>query len=266
MCNYFAIFRKIIIFASWYSAICWICSHTLRGCVDWNIWNPPIAMLFRVTPFVGVWIETRLSAIVRQLPFSHTLRGCVDWNCALSICLGVATRHTLRGCVDWNSSCSSSKSVQTGHTLRGCVDWNSIQSKPSKVSRGHTLRGCVDWNKNNKAKGLYIIVTPFVGVWIETAIYVLLVCLLSVTPFVGVWIETWIDGTYINLNNCHTLRGCVDWNSVGGRYQASAKVTPFVGVWIETWDSPSETVSSLVTPFVGVWIETSGSARAQPRV
>ena len=33
-------------------------------------------------------------------------------------------------------------------------------------------------------------VTPFVGVWIETAPYKHLVERLEVTPFVGVWIET----------------------------------------------------------------------------
>ena len=35
-----------------------------------------------------------------------------------------------------------------------------------------------------------IIVTPFVGVWIETLIYNKVYYIISVTPFVGVWIET----------------------------------------------------------------------------
>ena len=34
------------------------------------------------------------------------------------------------------------------------------------------------------------IVTPYVGVWIETAQSRLSFCVLSVTPYVGVWIET----------------------------------------------------------------------------
>ena len=34
------------------------------------------------------------------------------------------------------------------------------------------------------------IVTPFVGVWIETLIMPPLLCVSDVTPFVGVWIET----------------------------------------------------------------------------
>ena len=32
--------------------------HTLRGCVDWNPSNEWSAIALRVTPFVGVWIET----------------------------------------------------------------------------------------------------------------------------------------------------------------------------------------------------------------
>ena len=75
-------------------------------------------------------------------------------------------------------------------------------------------------------------VTPFVGVWIETAearkadqeakshpswvCGLKLLCIstyiiwVKVTPFVGVWIET---RTTLNRNIrklCHTLRGCVD--------------------------------------------------------
>ena len=35
-----------------------------------------------------------------------------------------------------------------------------------------------------------ILVTPFVGVWIETGAEPLTSCASIVTPFVGVWIET----------------------------------------------------------------------------
>ena len=34
--------------------------------------------LQRVTPFVGVWIETRTPLGYQQGQDSHTLRGCVD--------------------------------------------------------------------------------------------------------------------------------------------------------------------------------------------
>ena len=77
----------------------------------------------------------------------------------------------------------------------------------------HTLRGCVDWNFMSIDKKLLAeMVTPFVGVWIETS-------------------ET--DIGLIALIR-HTLRGCVDWNWNGWIYWAYLYVTPFVGVWIET--------------------------------
>ena len=56
------------------------------------------------------------------------------------------------------------------------------------------------------------LVTPFVGVWIETYNHSYLSHVCLVTPFVGVWIET-----------------C---DSEEERHQH--QVTPFVGVWIET--------------------------------
>ena len=57
-------------------------------------------------------------------------------------------------------------------------------------------------------------------------------------------------------NTCHTLRGCVDWNSFSHSALLSLGVTPFVGVWIETSESSVTRCASTVTPFVGVWIET----------
>ena len=42
-------------------------------------------------------------------------------------------------------------------------------------------------NAKKKAVGR---VTPFVGVWIETILILLIKWIIIVTPFVGVWIET----------------------------------------------------------------------------
>ena len=59
------------------------------------------------------------------------------------------------------------------------------------------------------------IVTPCVGVWIETVLETLEAAEVMVTPCVGVWIET-----------------------VPERKQyAYIKVTPCVGVWIETYNA-----------------------------
>ena len=57
------------------------------------------------------------------------------------------------------------------------------------------------------------IVTPFVGVWIETRKLKIERAMVPVTPFVGVWIET--------------------RQSTGQKN--ARRVTPFVGVWIETF-------------------------------
>ena len=78
------------------------------------------------------------------------------------------------------------------------------------------------------------VVTPFVGVWIETSQTGNHVSKMGVTPFVGVWIETYV------ILKTFILR----------------LVTPFVGVWIETIGLYKAADLELVTPFVGVWIET----------
>ena len=147
---------------------------------------------------------------------------------------------------------------------------------------GHTLRGCVDWNY----WWLYALVclfnvTPCVGVWIETDNQSQTISYNSVTPCVGVWIETcfvgiipsylykshpaWVCGlklaywVYTLQANCHTLRGCVDWNCSSTVLLRIEKVTPCVGVWIETWCEVTPYPLLEVTPCVGVWIETNPS-------
>ena len=64
----------------------------------------------------------------------------------------------------------------------------------SKAGRCHTLRGCVDWNLVTSIHDTRKLVTPFVGVWIETE-YTL--------PDRALFWR-------------HTLRGCVDWNKKSG--------------------------------------------------
>ena len=44
-----------------------------------------ISALMYVTPFVGVWIETKAEHGALRWMCSHTLRGCVDWNITLII-------------------------------------------------------------------------------------------------------------------------------------------------------------------------------------
>ena len=54
------------------------------------------------------------------------------------------------------------------------------------------------------------LVTPFVGVWIETQFLRHHEQPHQVTPFVGVWIETRISTSVTSSPTSHTLRGCVD--------------------------------------------------------
>ena len=86
----------------------------------------------------------------------------------------------------------------------------------------HSLCGSVDWNVKKLIISGLKAVTPYVGVWIETASSSLNVVHSGVTPYVGVWIETWHQKTANN-----------PWC-----------VTPYVGVWIETFT----TVQALLWP------------------
>ena len=145
-------------------------SHTLRGCVDWNLATTPLTTYISVTPCVGVWIETCVFPGVLlsgwshpawvcglkhryqmgiQVLQSHTLRGCVDWNHFLLLNCLACKGHTLRGCVDWNNQSFNAYQLVNRHTLRGCVDWNLQMLRHFLPLKCHTLRGCVDWNFQN---------------------------------------------------------------------------------------------------------------------
>ena len=117
------------------------------------------------------------------------------WVCGLKLTSYLSLKprasHTLRGCVDWNNNIDKSGDMLLSHTLRGCVDWNRLilhykalkaVSHPAWVCglkpfrnlsfekpHCHTLRGCVDWNSQRELNLLRRIVTPCVGVWIETS-------------------------------------------------------------------------------------------------
>ena len=101
------------------------------------------------------------------------------------------------------------------------------------------------------------LVTPFVGVWIETISSLLIPQAVTVTPFVGVWIETDKTIIYNLLCSSHPSWVCglklKDWQGSCPH----TEVTPFVGVWIETRYNLTCIIDNTVTPFVGVWIETT---------
>ena len=73
-------------------------------------------------------------------------------------------------------------------------------------------------------------VTPYVGVWIETWVESITLKEGAVTPYVGVWIETWHQKTANNPWCSHSLCGSVDWNS------AALKANPLVAVSLLMWE------------------------------
>ena len=128
-------------------------------------------ILSHVTPCVGVWIETP-----EYLTYYAVISSHPAWVCGLETLekrrYHVAVRHTLRGCVDWNLLGDDIRSGERSHTLRGCVDWNFIRMIHNNQQEGHTLRGCVDWNHDDPKHNNLNLVTPCVGVWIETLLRV----------------------------------------------------------------------------------------------
>ena len=232
----------------------------------------------KVTPCVGVWIETVLEIVIRLLISGHTLRGCVDWNFEkgcdfvedeVTPCVGVWIEtcygrvmfilkkgHTLRGCVDWNVPQNTSSAGKRCHTLRGCVDWNCRNMIKHKVLNGHTLRGCVDWNVIGSGSLTLILCHTLRGCvdWNYTAD--------------KEWQEkeshpAWVCGLKpcCSWQTCHTIPSHPAWvcglkQTLFRGFKGIFPVTPCVGVWIETTSWFDNTPGTLVTPCVGVWIET----------
>ena len=158
--------------------------------MDWNCscYNP--IPHNRVTPCVGVWIETTLVPTIASFPKSHPA-----WVCGLKLHNYPADETKRRSHPAWVCGLKLlAKNLMTS--------WIS-----------HTLRGCVDWNSTLPYRCISFSVTPCVGVWIETIIY----------------IDYWI------MAKSHTLRGCVDWNYWQSNLKTFGCVTPCVGVWIETY-------------------------------
>ena len=93
-------------------------------------------------------LKLKKSAVLKIASPSHPA-----WVCGLKLYAGLPERFE----------------IQPGHTLRGCVDWNGKPAEALYYFMGHTLRGCVDWNWKHTVRFSTILVTPCVGVWIETA-------------------------------------------------------------------------------------------------
>ena len=123
-----------------------------------------------VTPYVGVWIETP------RRSDNHRPKTVTPY-------VGV-----------WIETCQRQNRGVCGrsHPTWVCGLKPDIRKSGTKIG-SHTLRGCVDWNT-----------TEFIHI-----------SNLVVTPYVGVWIETSKSNCSKKRKPSHTLRGCVDWNING---------------------------------------------------
>ena len=144
-------------------------SHTLRGCVDWN-WRFSMmyVLSFSVTPFVGVWIETRPWARWHDGRGSHP-----SWVCGLKRSSNAAANtsrcHTLRGCVDWNLTKEDFvEAVYTSHPSWVCGLKLTEESIKYSLGLSHPSWVCGLKLDSINVIGGHCSVTPFVGVWIET--------------------------------------------------------------------------------------------------
>ena len=80
-----------------------------------------------------------------------------------------------------------------------------------------------------------------------------------VAPFAGAWIEMSMSNLSILTILCRTLRGCVDWNSIGGLLGRFICVAPFAGAWIEILIRSIISSFINVAPFAGAWIEIASN-------
>ena len=165
------------------------CGHTLRGCVDWNIALLIALIGCKVTPFVGVWIET-------------IFIGGDDKTLSVTPFVGVwiETAKLLRNQLWGDVTPFVGVWIET--------DFPRVLDKFPQVTPfvGVWIETPC-WAKNR----LEQYVTPFVGVWIET-----LTSGQNMTNEMSH--PSWVCGLKLLMRiMClcvlrHTLRGCVDWN------------------------------------------------------
>ena len=148
--------------------------------------------------------------------------------------------HTLRGCVDWNRTCPRERSNRPSHPAWVC-GLKHQNMRLITIINSHTLRGCVDWNIIVIKIIRLRMVTPCVGVWIET----------DIIDLYGLYCEShpaWVCGLKQGVNmecdgepGSHPAWVC----GLKRRYpflkERNDEVTPCVGVWIETGKTDEST-------------------------
>ena len=138
----------------------WVCGLKLW---EWHL----VIIAHSVTPFVGVWIETWYGSkeyTARWVtPFVGVWIETVPRGITLTS-IGVTPFVGVWIETHW--------SMETNIPLESHPSWvcglKLKMEHDVRIHRSHTLRGCVDWNSRKKDIWRNTIVTPFVGVWIET--------------------------------------------------------------------------------------------------
>ena len=129
-------------------------SHTLRGCVDWNLWSSEAIATHPVTPFVGVWIETTRASSPRRnqevTPFVgvwiETERFCIFANV-------IPVTPFVGVWIETSPVSLRRLTLAVSHPSWVC-GLKLIEFYEVKLTVSHTLRGCVDWNWKNTWRNL----------------------------------------------------------------------------------------------------------------
>ena len=254
-------------------------SHTLYGCVDWNLWARSLSIHVIVTPCMGVWIETPFH--IEPWPKrnqSHPVWVCglkqfkrvkwyerkeshPVWVCGLKLGDGVLVLIDMQvtPCMGvWIETCMrhSLRKLMRSHPVWVCglkLYW----AWQRETGGCHTLYGCVDWNFNEYLRQNDNLKSH--PVWVCGL--KLALAIRNVTPSESH--PVWVCG--LKQDQAITKKGNIQSHPVWvcglkprSRQHCSRGrgVTPCMGVWTETVEVKSNSGFTYVTPCMGVWIET----------
>ena len=196
-----------------------------------------------VTPYVGVWIETRQAPYRRMTTRSHSLCGSVDWNTYYARPLKRLLRHSLCGSVDWNRAhCKGWK-----RCYRSLLMWECGLKPTVRATYLCSRSSLLMWECGLKlfARGIPPQITKSLLMW-ECGLKLPTVC---VFWFQKTSLLMWECGLKRHCLRdqtrwyCHSLCGSVDWNIYDRTGVIVTSVTPYVGVWIETCGVPRWTIT-----------------------
>ena len=122
----------------------------------------------QVTPYVGVWIET-----VETANGAFVITSLLMWECGLKHSLPDEDYTDAMSLLMWECGLKPVRVKANPNTHLSLLMWEC----------GLKLNKLPGWERATR-------VTPYVGVWIETHRWMSCTPSARVTPYVGVWIET----------------------------------------------------------------------------